>query len=197
MGYNSAKNISFTVKRIVTLLFVTVLCVFVFSGCNIQIPDNDKKTQSSNGDLPLETLIPKHENDCNNIDQQLASEIKTAYSQYTNNVNYGGESKFSPEDIYILRYEGKIGGCHFVMLGGDEINYTSAHRPVDVAGYVVVFGSGQPLYAYKSGDFYTLKQAYDNEFLSKSDVYEIGTRVDPSFIERNNSSETKPRTNLM
>lgn len=131
-----------------------------------------------------ERLIAKHENDCDNIDQQLASEIKIAYSHYTNNINYGGEQKFTPEDIYILRYEGEVGGCHFVMLGGDEIDYTTAFRSVEVAEYVVVFGSGQPMYANKDGNFYTLKQAYDNGYLSESDVYEIGTKVDATFAER-------------
>ena len=156
-------------KRILSIIIVLLLCVSAFAGC--EKPD-------------AETLIAKHENDCENIDQKLASEIKIAYSQYTNDVNYGGEQRFTPEDIFILRYEGEIGGCHFVMLGGDEIDYTTAFRSVEVAGYVVEFSSGQPMYAYKEGNFYTLKQAYDNGILTDSDVYEIGIKVDPSFAER-------------
>ena len=162
-------------KRILSIIIVLLLCVSAFAGC--EKPD-------------AETLIAKHENDCENIDQKLASEIKIAYSQYTNDVNYGGEQRFTPEDIFILRYEGEIGGCHFVMLGGDEIDYTTAFRSVEVAGYVVEFSSGQPMYAYKDGNFYTLKQAYENSNLADSDVYEIGLKVDPSFAERYASSQT-------
>lgn len=156
-------------KRTLSILIILLLCLTVFAGC--EKPDS-------------ETLIAKHENDCENIDQKLASEIKIAYSQYTNDVNYGGEQRFTPEDIFILRYDGEIGGCHFVMLGGDEIDYTTAFRSVEVAGYVVEFSSGQPMYAYKDGNFHTLKQAYDNGILTDSDVYEIGIKVDPSFAER-------------
>lgn len=156
-------------KRTLSILIVLLLCVSVFAGC--EKPD-------------ATTLIAKHENDCDNIDQQLASEIKIVYSQYTNDVNYGGEHKFTPEDIWISRYEGEVSGCHFVMLGGDEIDYTTAFRSVEIAGYVVEFSSGQPIYAYKDGNFYTLKQAYENGNLTDSDVYDVGVKVDPSFAER-------------
>ena len=177
-------------KRTLFILIVITLCLSVFSGCNLYVTNKGDETQPPNDSTAVGTLIPKHKNDCNNIDQQLASEIKTAYCQYTNKVNYGGEQKFKPGDICILRYDGEVGGCHFVMLGGDEIDYTDAKRNVEVAEYVVMFESGQPLYAYTDGNFYTLKQAYDNGILTDNDIYKIGTRMDPSFLDRYPSSTT-------
>ena len=76
--------------------------------------------------------------------------------------------------MYVLRYEGKIGDCQIVMMGGDDIDYTMAVRVVEIAGYKLVFGNGQPVYAYCLGNFYTIKEAYIAKLLNKDDVYRIG-----------------------
>ena len=120
-------------------------------------------------------------NDDTRIAQQLSSEIKTAYCGFTNEMNYGGESRFNPSDIYVIRYEGKIGNAEIVMMGGDEIEYTSAERVLEVAGYSLVFGSGQPVYAYNNGCFYTIEDAYEKGLLSKADIYKIGAIFNPAF----------------
>ena len=75
--------------------------------------------------------------------------------------------------MFIIRYEGKIGECHIVMMGGDEIDYAEAERVEEIAGYHLVFGSGQPVYAYHGGNFYTIEQAYEAGLLSSEDVYQL------------------------
>lgn len=141
-------------------------------------------------DVNQTVLIDVHANDCNGIDQKISSEIKTAYCKFTCDKNYGGEPRFQPSDMYVLRYEGKIGDCHIVMMGGDEIDYTQALRGVDVAGYSIVFGNGQPVYAYHNGNFYTINQAYEAELLSKENVYQIGCVFDAEFISRNSGGQS-------
>ena len=70
-------------------------------------------------------------------------------------------------------YYGNFSGCEAVMIGGDGIDYTEAYRPVYVAGYEIVFPSGQPLYMYKEGKFYLVKEAYDAGVITKNDVCEL------------------------
>ena len=145
----------------VSMCLALFCMILTFSSCT----DNDSNQV---------TLIERHANDDVDIDQQLASEIKTAYCRYTCEKNYDGESRFKPSDMYVLRYEGKIGDCQIVMMGGDDIDYTMAVRVVEIAGYKLVFGNGQPVYAYYLGNFYTIKEAYIAKLLNKDDVYRIG-----------------------
>lgn len=155
--------------------FIFVLCMIIV--CTLTILSGCDASRGSEQNQ----LVEVHEYDCDNIEQQLASEIKTAYCRFTCEKNYGGKSCFEPSDMWVCRYEGKIGDCQIVMMGGDEICYTSAERAVEVAGYHLVFGSGQPVYAYYDGNFYTIEEAYERNLLNKADVYQIGTIFHPEF----------------
>lgn len=159
---------------------IPIFCIcmlLIFSSClSEQSINNDAR-----GKTDQSTMVDVHVNDDTRIAQQLSSEIKTAYCGFTNEMNYGGESRFNPSDIYVIRYEGKIGNAEIVMIGGDEIEYTSAERVLEVAGYSLVFGSGQPVYAYNNGCFYTIEDAYEKGLLSKADIYKIGTIFNPAF----------------
>ncbi len=161
------------------ILIAVALILMMFAAC----------AKNNSDDSEQITLIDIHVNDCDGIDQKISSEIKTAYCKFTCDKNYGGEPRFAPSDMYILRYEGKIGDCHIVMMGGDEIDYTQALRGVDVAGYRLVFGNGQPVYAYNNGNFYTIGEAYDAGLLSRENVYQIGSIFDPEFISRNSGEQ--------
>ena len=162
------------------ILIAVALILMMFAAC----------AKNNSDDSEQITLIDIHVNDCDGIDQKISSEIKTAYCKFTCDKNYGGEPRFAPSDMYILRYEGKIGDCHIVMMGGDEIDYTQALRGVDVAGYSIVFGNGQPVYAYHNGNFYTINQAYEAKLLSKENVYQIGCVFDAKFISRNSGGQS-------
>jgi len=123
--------------------------------------------------------VGPHKNDCANIDQAIASEIKIAYCKFTCEKNYGGDLRFEPSDMIITRYEGKIGECHIVMMAGDEIDYGAAIREEEVAGYTLWFSDGQPVYAYHGGSFYTIGEAFEAGLLSREDVYKISTIFSP------------------
>ena len=165
-------------KRNNFLIPIFCICMLLmFSSCLSEQSIND----DARGKTDQSTMVEVHANDDKRITQQLSSEIKTAYCGFTNEMNYGGESRFKPSDIYVIRYEGRIGNAEIVMMGGDEIDYTSAERVLEVAGYNLVFGSGQPVYAYNDGYFYTIKDAYEMGLLSKADIYKIGTIFNPEF----------------
>ena len=154
--------------RICLIILVIMLLAAVLTSC-------DKED---------EPLIPVHQND-DNIEQSTASEIKRAYyqklvSEYNIDPEYGPES---PEDLWISWYVGNFNGCEVVMISGDAIDYTQAHRPVEVAGYTIVFANGQPVYVYKDRSFYTVKEAYDKDYITKNDVYSIGAEVGVEFTE--------------
>jgi len=80
------------------------------------------------------------------------------------------------EDIGVQHYFGKFNGCEVVYMR-DKIPHTQAERSVQIAGYTIVFPSGQEVYAYKDSKFYTIKEAYDAKYLTKGDVYKIGKQV--------------------
>jgi hypothetical protein len=159
-------------KKYIVLL-LTIFLFVTFASC-ADIPD-DYLTDSS------ELLLPIHENDCQNMNQELSSEIKTAYFRFACEKNFGGECTFQASDIFVSRYEGEVGSGHIVMMGGDGMMYTQAFRSVHVAGYTFCFSNGQPVYVYRNGYFYTVEEAYEANIISKSDVYQIATVFDSEF----------------
>lgn len=118
-----------------------------------------------------------HRLDDPRIDQVVAAEIKKAYFKKLSDENLTEKgsvySPQSPSDLFIMCYYGNFSGCEAVMIGGDGIDYTEAYRPVYVAGYEIVFPSGQPLYMYKEGKFCLVKEAYDAGVITKNDVCEL------------------------
>jgi len=82
---------------------------------------------------------------------------------------------FALERIWIQQYFGRYSGCEVVYMGCALV-YTEEVRHVEIAGYTVVFSSGQEVYAYKDAAFYTLEQAYDGGLITADDVYAIATQ---------------------
>lgn len=160
-------------KFIFVLCMVIVCTLIILSGCDASRDPEQNK------------LVEVHKYDCDNIEQQLASEIKTAYCEFICKKTTGGEFRFKPSDMCIARYEGEIGDCQIVMVGVADEQHNGAERVEEVAGYYITFGSSQPVYAYYNGSFYTIKEAYKAGLLAKTDVYEIGTIFDPEFTEIN------------
>ena len=156
-------------KFIFVLCMVIVCTLTILSGCD------------ASRDPEQNQLVEVHKYDCDNIEQQLASEIKTAYCEFICKKNTGGEFRLKPSDMCIARYEGEIGDCQIVMVGVADEQHNGAERVEEVAGYYLMFGSGQPVYAYYDGNFYTIEEAYERGLLSKTDVYKIGTIFNSGF----------------
>ena len=174
-------------KKIYFFFAFIIISVMLFSSCaNVENPVNDGTESETaapvsthvHSDIKTETtaLIPVHERDANNIDRQLASEIKTAYCKLIWETKFGGEARYyTPSDFAVSFYGGKIGECHIVKMYEKGLQYTQMTRTVEVAGYYLTFANSQLLYAYYEGSFYTIKEAYEIGLLSREAVYRIGT----------------------
>lgn len=173
-----------------TVCSFLVFCSLAIASCQSSANCIGTTAETASETEVQRELLPIHELDDNRIAQATASEIKYAYYEYTIRQNYTFEGKpqdvdFDPTDIFIQLYAGKFGNCHTVMMGGDLMDYTQAIRTVSVAGYSITFRSGQLMYAYENGGFYTLAEAFEKGLLSASDICEIGKAIDPSFDEQN------------
>lgn len=126
--------------------------------------------------------VPAHEWDDPSIKQALASEMKLAYMQFC--LRRDGY-EMPPEDMWIGRYFGNYSGCEVAYMDNSHEARTQAFKRVYIAGYLVTFPTGQPVYVYKDGMFLELREAYINGLITKADVYEIGKKVGIDFIKEN------------
>ena len=127
---------------------------------------------------PKSTLIPVHEKDDKTITQELASEMKIAYSDFK-----GGH--YPPQEYSIIRYYGNYSGCDVVFIHFDSVFLVETIlTPFKVGKYIIEFPHNSFPYVYSDGNFYTLTEAYENGLITEEDAYEIGTKVDSTFKKR-------------
>lgn len=93
---------------------------------------------------------------------------------------------FTPslDEVRVEHLVGIYSGCPVVFMGA-PLAYTEALRPVEVAGYIIIFGDGQRLYVYHDSTFYTLEEAYAADLLTAEDVRDIGMKVGSEFERYN------------
>ena len=84
---------------------------------------------------------------------------------------------FALNTIWISQYFGNYSGNEVVYMGA-PLRYTQLERQESIAGYTLNFLSGQKVYVYNSSTFYTIKEAYEKNIISKEDVYNIGLLLD-------------------
>jgi hypothetical protein len=78
---------------------------------------------------------------------------------------------YSYEDIKI-HYYGTYNGC-VVMFIDSYRYYTQAERTEEVAGITFYYSSGQGFEIWRNGEFFDLKSAYEQGFLTKADIEAI------------------------
>ena len=148
--------------------FICLLCALpmLFAACA-------QSGATTGGAEPTgERLIPAHELDSKEIEAGVASQIKRAYLDET-----GGRQAVTATDLYISPYYGNYSGCEVFKIGGDGLQYTQALREVKVAGMTLVFPDGQPVWVFKYGCFYSIKDAYNAGLITQNDVYEIAKKA--------------------
>jgi hypothetical protein len=159
---------------------IKMICLIVsfvaISSALFSCADPHNSAQESAADS--EELIPFNEYDVENIDQVVASAIKRDYyQQYQKLTGYNpAEIPITVYELSIQSYLGNYSGCEIIKMN-DGREYTDAIRPVEIAGYVIQFGSSQIIWAYKDHNFYTLKEAYDARLITKDDVYAISAKI--------------------
>ena len=147
------------------------------SDLNLKIIEQKVTPESSTESRPDYMKDPK------TIDPVVALKLREDYRQHLIDL-YGENYKdeFTLEKIWVQQYFGNYNDCEVVYMGCN-LSYTEEARSVEVAGYIVVFPSGQEVYAYKNSKFYTIKEAYDTDLITKENVYEIGKQVGIGLTE--------------
>ncbi|MBO5702324.1 MAG: hypothetical protein J6S71_07775 [Clostridia bacterium] len=82
------------------------------------------------------------------------------------------ESEYDLDYSYGVRCYGKFENVYAVMIDGPYV-YSSEMRGENVAGYTFTFTSGQQMYVYKEGEFYSLLEAYLREIITEENVTAI------------------------
>ena len=165
------------IKKIIFISLYTAFTMMHISACN-HASTTDEPTMPINVLPTVElspTTCPEYMKDPEDMPPKIALKIREDFSRILG---------VKLEDIWIQKYFGNYNGCEVVFMGGHFL-YTQAMRYVEIAGYTVVYPSGQEVCVYNESKFYTLKGAYDINLLSKEDVYEIGKQINPEFNERN------------
>ena len=111
--------------------------------------------------------IPPHPND-RNINQSLASEIKTCYVESRERFNQPVEH---PEELCIWN-RGKYGDCYIVYMD-TSLNYPAIDLVDRVAGMVFVDLRDTFVY-YDKGILFSLQGAYSQGLLTKEDILDFG-----------------------
>ena len=114
-----------------------------------------------------------HEYDTPFISSDLLVELKTKYYEWKT----GEGEKIDPEDVFVWRYYGVYGDCHMVKLVHKQ-NDRVSELEERLNEYRFAYEYSIPIYAYKDGTFYTLKEAYFTEKLfSKAELAEFGEAI--------------------
>ncbi len=156
-------------KRLLILLLISAL--FTFAACG-------EKPRSRNDETAATTAIQKHENDCDNIENELASEIKLSY------IELFYYYPILPEQVWIDGYFGSYSGYEIVDIAYMYKATNGMPQNVKIGGYTVTLDDGDELYAYKDGMLYKLEDAYDGGMITDLDLYEIASRVGIDFKKR-------------
>ena len=119
----------------------------------------------------------------NNMNAKRALQLREDYVRFLEETS-PNDHGWDLDKTRVSSYFGHYNGCDMVYMDCDQA-YTQALRSVEVAGYVITFGSGQEVYAYKDAQFYTLQSAYEAGLLTEQDVYAIGLKIDSAFRDKN------------
>ena len=142
----------------------------------LSIPLNDTY-QTINGKSFAISQIEK----ANAFDDKISEDFRL----FLLGITFDHESIMNSE-ISIDRYFGTYNDCEVVYMRS-PLSRPDMMRYVGIAGLLVVYPDYHEVYVYKDSMFYTIKEAYDNGFISKSDVYDIAIKISPDrFKEANN-----------
>ena len=149
-------------RRIFILMIISLL---IISGCS---GNSNKESQGYS-----ESYMKNPEG----LEPSVVFQMRKDFQQLS-------EHKPKLDTIWVQQYFGNYNGCEVAYMGSIS-NYNDAHRPVEVAGYTIVFPDGQEVYVHRDSLFYTIKEAFEVELITKQDVYKIGKKVGIDFEKEN------------
>ena len=183
-------------KTVINTVSLLVLCVCLISTLtvlalqrqdqpvpagttsNFDALNNDSSDNSNSAD----SSRPDYMKDPNNLYPATALKLREDYLRFLKE-KHGLSEEYELDSISVQKFFGNYSGCEVVYMGS-PLTYTDAERPVEIAGYTIVFPNGQEVYAYKDSNFYTIKEAFDAGLITTADIYDIGKQVGIGFIEQ-------------
>ena len=116
-----------------------------------------------------EILSINYNNSLGVLSDELLSQIISDYIEYLQvSAPYDPEIDGRP---WVERYYGSYDGAVPVIISGFGI--TGVERTEEIAGYNIYYQVGHKILVWHDGDFFTMQEAYDKEFLTESDVCNI------------------------
>lgn len=100
------------------------------------------------------------------LTDEMKSEIQLAY------YNENKDLCSSPKQIRGTCY-GVFDDASCLILTLPDVGYLDVMTNVEVAGYTFKFGDSNPMNIYYNGEFYGLKQAYENGILDDNELAEL------------------------
>ena len=191
----------FTIKLSGLLLILTIGIILIFTSCNVEDSQNNTENLNSNTTLteqPTDKEIEKPTEEStteeitteDNIETRpvtpcpfdeesldMPVEIKKEIQAAVLSAAYGEEFE---KDGYTLDYAwvvcyGIFDNAYCVMVWEHAGGELSVITEVKVGEYTFMFGSSNTMVVYNNGEFYGLKQAYENEILDDAEIAELYT----------------------
>lgn len=155
------------IKKIISLKVVLII-IFVLAmtvGCNDKSMDNlEEQINVKNARI---TELERERRESFGINKKTEDQIKQDYYVMLDN------SKFNIEDVYIYRYFGIYNGGVAVMMALYGVSLPPAIDEIMVVGLKFSFNTGRHIIMWKNGTFYSLQNAYDENFLTVDELEKI------------------------
>ena len=149
------KSIALIIASILVISFMGVLA----SCDNINYQSDPDPDQTNTNPDNIDDKTGK-------LTDEIKSEIQLKYyDKHTNESD-------SPAEIKGVCY-GVFDDVYCLILTLPKVEYTTAMKYVDVAGYNFMFGSSNIMGVYYNGEFYSLTKAYENGILNDAEVEEL------------------------
>jgi len=89
---------------------------------------------------------------------------------YFDDLKNEGWSDLVLSDVYVIKYYGTFDDCVVVMMSTKKSMYTQALWKEEVGGVIINYSNGNRILAWKENKFYELQEAFNNEFLTKTNL---------------------------
>lgn len=167
------KKLIKTLSLIIALL-ISLSLLGVFASCNAEISNEDVTEPSDNVENPTEAPTEKPTEEVKvdppvEISAEMESEIKNKFFEKTyeeNNKKYYN----SPDQVKIEACYGIFDDAYCIMITCARFMHFDAMTELQVGEYTFVFSSSNTMRVYCNGEFYGLKQAYENGILDDAEL---------------------------
>lgn len=122
------------------------------------------------------------------IQDDIPEDVKnTILVTYLEMVKADGEEKATIDEVHLHTYLGSYNNTYILILDYDKYAYLQWVASEKIANIIIERPNSNPIRAWHNGVFYTLQEAYDNQFLTISDLLDIATCERYKFYAQTNN----------